>query len=129
MLWFEWRGTVYLNNSAILVENIGEEKNALHCLTANPTCCGNPPHRSGEFYFPNDTLVPISGSGQNFYRNRGDRFIRLNRRNDANSPTGRYRCELPDTNEVMRSIFIDIGKVTGTCVSGLCILLYDYNIG
>ena len=107
VLWFELRGTVYLNNTAVLVENIGEGQNALLCYTTNPTCCGN--RRVGEFYFPNNTMVPILSAGGSFYRNRGNKHIRLNRRNDATSPTGRYRCQLPDVNGEMQSIFIDLG--------------------
>lgn len=98
-----------MNNSVVLLEDIGEGDNALLCFTERLTCCdgGN---RAGEFFFPNGTLVQISSSNANFYRNRGIKHIRLNRRNDATTPTGRYRCQIPDASGELQDIFIHIGN-------------------
>ena len=47
--------------------------------------------RFGEWYYPNGSMVPNSGTGHDFFRGRGtDRTIRLSRRNDAQSPTGSF---------------------------------------
>ncbi len=107
---FELRGAVYLNNTVLMVGDIGEGENALLCFTNSSNYCSSR-FRGREFYFPNNSLVRIRGSGANFYRNRGEQFIRLNRRNNATPPTGRYRCEIPDANGNTQSIFINIGKV------------------
>ena len=42
-------------------------------------------------------MVRIKGSGDDFYRDRGEMFIRLNRRRNATGklPTGVYCCEIP----------------------------------
>ena len=70
---------VYLNNSTISLEDIGEGEDALICRTNNRSCCATPPNRAGEFYDPKGDLVPIRSRAKNFYRNRGEGEIRLNR--------------------------------------------------
>ena len=57
--------------------DIGEGENALLCKTDRESCCGTPPNRAGQFY-PDGSLVPISGVGQGFYRDRHTQQIRLN---------------------------------------------------
>lgn len=106
---FELGGNVYLNNTVVVVSDIGEEGNALLCFTDSPNCCSS--SRAGEFYFPNNSAVSIKISGRDFYRNRGSQFIRLNRRKDAMIPIGRYRCEIPDANGITQNMFITIGEI------------------
>ena len=71
-------------------------------------CCGTLPNRFGQFYYPNGVQVPVSNAGQGFYRNRGNQVIRLNRREGATSPTGKYRCEIPDASGEMQNIYITL---------------------
>ena len=101
-------GKVYRNNSAIPLTEIGEGDNALHCKTDKEECCGMVPNRFGEFYYPNGVRVPVARLQQGFYRNRGDQIIRLNRREGITSPTGTYRCEIPDANDEMVTIYITL---------------------
>ena len=91
----------------MLVDDIGDQDSALLCVTSSQDCCTT--DRRGEFYYPNGALVTALFGGEDFYRNRGDGFIRLNRRNGAISPTGSYRCEIPDAGGALGSIFITIG--------------------
>ena len=70
--------------------------------------CGTPQNRFGEFYYPNGVRVPIRITGEGFYRDRGDQLIRLHRRHDTSSPTGRYYCVIPDASGVDQKIFINI---------------------
>ena len=71
--------------------------------------------RAGEWYFPDGTTVPIEGEGENgattFYRNRGDDgSVNLNRLNsDVMSPTGLFCCEVPDANDINKTVCINIG--------------------
>ena len=103
------RNQAYLNNSIVAFNDIGEGDNALLCGTDKPDCCKPPKGPlQGEFYYPNNTLVRNNASGDSLYRNRGPQVIRLNRRNDVLSPTGRYRCEIPDSSGMNRNIFISI---------------------
>ena len=105
-LHFELGGTTYLNNTVVVVGEIGEEDGALHCVTDRQNLNIN---RQGQFYYPDGSVVPISDMRQDFYRNRDSRFIRLNRRNSATSPLGQYRCEIPDSRGVMQNLLINLG--------------------
>ncbi len=90
------------------MSDIGDSDNdgdALLCMTDNTNCCSNP---NGEFYYPDGTAVGFSFTNP-LYRNRGEQVVRLNRRGDATSPLGRYRCDIPDASGTTRSIFIYIG--------------------
>ena len=107
-VYFELKGSVYLNNSAIPLADIGEGKNALFCKTDKNNCCGMRPNRFGEFYYPNGVRVPISSHRHGFYRNRGDQLIRLNRRRRITSPKGTFRCEIPNSDDVMVKIYITL---------------------
>ena len=94
------------------MDDIGEEDYALRCVTNNQDCCGaGTNNRRGEFHYPDESLVPTSSAGQDFYRNRGDQVIRLHRRNGARSPLGKYRCEILDANGVTQYLHINIGEL------------------
>ena len=101
---------MYLNNSVIAIERIGENDQALICHTDKVECCATRPNRFGEFHYPNGVLVPVAKRAHGFYRNRGSQLIRLNRRPGVVSPTGVYRCEIPDSSGhgTMQSIFVNL---------------------
>jgi hypothetical protein len=107
-VYFELDGEVYKNNSVVSISDIGEGDEALLCKTDKVECCGTIPNRFGEFYYPNGVGVPIRNQQQGFYRNRGEKQVRLNRRRGIVSPTGVYRCEIPDSNNVMQKLFVNI---------------------
>ena len=71
-------GMNYTNNSVINIADISEGENALLRKTNNESCCGTPPNRDGQFYYPDGRIVPIEGAGQGFYRDRSLQQIRLN---------------------------------------------------
>ena len=101
------QGRAYLNNSIVAINDIGEGDNALLCVTDKPDCC-KPLIGStiqGEFYYPNNTLVRNQLTNDPLYRNRGPQVVRLNRRNNVLSPTGIYRCEIPDSTGMDRSLY------------------------
>jgi hypothetical protein len=110
-VYFELKGERYDNNSEVSILSIGEGDNALLCKTDKQDCCGALPNRFGEFYYPQGVRVPINSVGEGFYRNRGEQLIRLNRREDTSSPTGRYYCELLDANGENQKIFINITQL------------------
>ena len=97
-----------MNNTMVVVDDIGEGDNALFCITDNSACCRST--SQGEFRFPNGSLVPTANAQQDFYRNRGSQFIRLNRRNGASSPLGKYSCDIPNASGVSQRIFLKVGK-------------------
>jgi hypothetical protein len=110
-VYFELNDIIYPNNSTVPLLNIGTDGSALHCHTNKEGCCGTPGMRYGEFYYPNGTAVPINRAKYGMYRNRGDQYIRLNRRppaRDADTIAGEYRCEIPDESGNMRDLYITL---------------------
>ena len=108
-------GAVIDNDSYVDVDDIGQGDNALFCNTDKNDCCDRAHGRAGEWYFPNRTQVQTEGvaraisSSSYFFRNRGQRVIRLNR---VNNPLerGRFQCEVPNAEEEMQTLHINIGK-------------------
>ena len=110
-VWFSLKGTVYQNNSNVILEDIGEGGDALLCITNQTACCqtsyfGVVRHTSGNWFFPNGTRVPSGVSEWNFYRNRGQMMVRMNRRRGG--VEGIYRCEIPDTLGFTQTIYIGV---------------------
>lgn len=107
---FSLNGQYYPNGSAISLSSIGQDDSALRCLT-NGTCC-IPPNRAGEFYYPDGSKVNTQATGEDFYRNRGEMMIRLHRRNGAASPTGLYKCVIPDSSGELMTLHITLNRLT-----------------
>ena len=94
------------------VDDIGEGDNALLCYTNKTDCCGLP-NRAGEWYFPGneDMIVGTLGMPPRnnlFYRNRGQSVVLLHRRGSP-PERGRFRCEVPDANNITQTLFVNIG--------------------
>ena len=107
-MYFELNGKVYPNNSVISLSEVGENENALLCKTDLATCCATLPNRFGEFFYPNGDTVSINKAGHGFYRDRGAQEVRLNRRQGVTSPTGKFRCALPDASGTIINLFIHL---------------------
>ena len=100
-------GSFLLNNSIINMDEIGEGAMSLLCFTNKLDCCGEVPLRNGEWYFPNESRVPVQNEGV-IYRDRGASVVRINWRNYHNPPTGVFRCQIPDMNDTMQNIFVGV---------------------
>ena len=109
-VWFSLNGTTYQNNSLVALEDIGEDDNALLCLTDNIACCGRDqsPGRGilGNWFYPNHSKVVNNGDMWDFYRNRDQSVVRLNRRRGGEE--GIYHCVIPDTAGVYQTIYIEV---------------------
>ena len=80
-----------LANHGYVNLSLVEEYN-FHCHTDLATCCSGAqgPHR-GDWYFPDGTRLPISGS---VFEARGNEVVDLIRESGP-LPSGMYRCEIP----------------------------------
>ena len=98
------------------LEDIGEDDDALLCITDLTACCQSPYTSEmgpdiGNWFFPNGTRVPngdvnvTSGLQWDFYRTRGHSTILMHRRRGG--VTGIYRCEIPDALGVTQTIYIE----------------------
>ena len=110
-VWFSLRNTTYQNNSIVILENIGEGDGALLCIT-NQTACCRPPYTSetgppvGNWFFPNGTTVFSEGNQSDFYSDRGQMVVRMNRRRGG--VEGIYRCEIPGILGFTQIIYIGV---------------------
>ena len=112
-LYFTLNGTVYQPGDTVLITAIGDSKtdinSSLVCVTSNVNtqCCrGIDGGRVGEWYFPNGTIVPRNmeaPASANFTRKGFTHQVRLNRRNNAMSPTGIYECRVRVSGEANAS--------------------------
>ena len=110
---FQLSGVFYANNSNVAIGDIGEGDNALLCQTNNTQCCRGSDNPNGgplgEWYFPDGTPVPDgTDASRDIFRSRASSVVRLNRRNNATSPTGVYRCEIPDASGTNQNIFVEL---------------------
>ena len=111
---FSLRGTTYQNNSLVNLEDIGEGDDALLCMTDNTTCCARAQSPGGvtlgDWYYPNGTGVAnsivVAGVQWDFYRNRGQSVVRMNRRRGG--VPGIYGCVIPDTTAVDQYVYIGV---------------------
>ena len=83
------------------------------------TCCsmGQGQHR-GDWYFLDGTRLPFLGLGD-ITEARGPQRVDIRRNNNANSPSGIYRCDIP-TNDVYDdsvrgSVYIGLYATGGKC--------------
>lgn len=100
---FEFGGVRHPNNSVFLLNDIGQESNALHCITDNMDCCS-----SGEWIYPNNSRILMDETRSSLYTTRGSQFISLNRRDNALSPTGEYHCRIPDASGSIQTLMANI---------------------
>ena len=101
----------------MVLENIGEGDDALRCMT---DFRNRPPYNDpigdgwrtlGNWFFPNGTRVRSSGNQWDIYRTRGQSVVLLHRRRGG--AEGIYRCEIPDTMNVIQTMYIRVYNTAG----------------
>ena len=105
-----FNGTTLANHSYVDLSEVGNDlsgSDSVQCITDLSKCCTSAygPHR-GDWYFPNGGRLPFSGGGD-IYEFRVAQRVDLRRRNNANSPTGIYRCDI-STNAVHHATDISV---------------------
>ena len=114
---FSLRGITYQNNSLVTLEDIGEWKDALLCVTDQPACCrhsftGEMGPAIGNWFFPNGTRVLnfyanyTTRMQWDFFRTRGQMIVHMHRRRGG--VDGIYRCEIPDAMNVTQTTYIGV---------------------
>ena len=96
---------MHLPGDTVVITAIGDSRtdpdSSLVCVTSNVNiyCCRESDGGNvGEWYFPSGIMVPRRNSApsSDFTRSGFTHQVRLNRRNNAMSPTGIYECRVPD---------------------------------
>ena len=129
-------GNTVPNHGYVDLSLVGDDPSGsdtvLRCHTDLSTCCsGQQGDHRGDWYFPNDTRLPIPASHQTFTidESRGEMMVELHR-STATSPVGIYRCDIAtnavhDDSDISVRDTIYVGLYTasgGSYAYNLCIL-------
>ena len=93
----------------------------VQCITDLQTCCSgaNGFHR-GDWYFPGGDRVIFASDSGDIYETREAQRVDIRRRNNGNSPTGIYRCDIStiavndDSNISVRDTPVYVGLYTAS---------------
>ena len=97
------------------LDQIGQDSAALFCLTNKTDCCRSSDTPQGvgtigEWVFPDGSSVNNNASGDAIYQSRGPSFVRLQRRNNAQT-TGIFRCEVPDASGTNQHLYVGVYRL------------------
>ena len=115
-----FRGETLANHSYVNLTAVGRPEDgghSLECHTDLVTCCsGAQGQHRGDWYFPNGTRLLFSHGGD-IYEQREAQRVELRRRNNANSPSGIYRCDIPtgavQYNYVRETVYVGLYATGG----------------
>ena len=103
---------LYPNNSIVTVNDIGIKNfngPALYCLTPSTECCETPSEANvtREWYLPDGRQ--LSSADTIFTREQVSSAVSLYRiRDGGTSPTGVFRCDVPDSSGSSRNIYVGL---------------------
>ena len=107
---FESGGKILTNNSYIYYANISDGDSALKCVTDNDNCC-NDSHVGNWTDERGRAVQQEADEATCLYVTRGHGVISLNRMSDCIlESSGLWRCDIPDSSEVMQSIYTYISN-------------------
>ena len=90
-------GETLADHSYVDISQVGTGSDSVYCHTDLSTCCvaAQGWHR-GDWYFPDGDRLPIPGGhAGNIFEARAAQRVDIRRTNNANEPTGIYRCDIP----------------------------------
>ena len=113
-----FREVTLLNHGYVdlsLVGKAGDGSNSVQCHTDLSTCCSENqgPHR-GDWYFPDGDRLQFSDDPDDIYESRLAQRVDLHRRNNADSPSGIYHCEIAVNGDERETVYVGIYGSGGT---------------
>ena len=117
---------------------LNDDDHSVQCHTDLSTCCGGTQgiHRA-DWYFPDGSRLPFPGPGHDIAEARGAQRIDIRRNNNANSPSGIYRCDITtdavQDNSVRETVYVGLYATGGeqyilVCINGIalkeCLCIY-----
>ena len=101
------------NNTLITMDSIGEEENILFCSTDREDCCTQFDEFgiTGSWFLPDGSMIHVQSSinnTQSLHITLGIQTIGLNITNNPEMPTGIYRCEMMDRDNVTHYLYAGI---------------------
>ena len=86
----------YVDLNLVGNPDLNENAHSVQCHTDLSTCCsGAQGQHRGDWYFPDGTRLPFPTPDGDIHEAREAERVDLRRRNNANSPSGIYRCDIP----------------------------------
>ena len=82
----------------------------------------------GQWFYPDLSIVNNKVSNETIYRNRGASKVRLHRRGDATSPTGKFCCEIPDANYILIKMCVNLGELDCNTHRHSHAFTHDFNL-
>ena len=116
------------NHDYVDLSQVGNDdsgSDSVQCITDLNTCCGGHQgeHR-GDWFFPDGTRLQFSGA---IYEDRNAQRVDLRRENNATSPVGIYRCDIPTnavhvdiSNSVRDTVYVGLYTASGGDVTYIC---------
>ena len=104
-------GNTVPNHGYVVLGLVGDDtsgSDSVQCITDLETCCSGAQgvHR-GDWYFPDGSRLPFSGSGVVIVEGREAQRVDLRRKGNANSLVGIYHCDIT-TNAVNSDTDINV---------------------
>ena len=104
------------NNSDV---SISSDSDPLLCITDSRGCCSSDTQVTGNWFFPNGSLIRTQTTNSGIYVRRGPSVVGLYW-NDSiikTFPPGEYRCEIPDSNGQLQVVLVKINLMSGSSQS------------
>ena len=111
----------YVNLTLVVDRSLDLGDHSVQCHTDLYSCCrGVDGRHRGDWYFPNGGRLPFSAPSVGIHEARDAQRVDLRRRNNANSPSGIYRCGIPtdavhDENDdsVRETVYVGLYAIGG----------------
>ena len=97
-----------MNNSIVILNEVGEGNEALVCATDSRTCCES--EDDGNWYSPKGSKIgpQTDNSTQALYVSRDNYTVGLNYMNVSDIPSGIFHCEIADNNNITSHLYVGI---------------------
>ena len=104
------------NNSLLILTEIGTQlDNSVQCITSRLNCCSSAETLTGQglgdWFLPdgsNLNELENTGTDMDFYLMRGNGSLDLFRRNNIISPEGLFYCEIIESNEELKRVYVGL---------------------
>ena len=109
------RGAIIATDGYVDIDDVSsDESGPLLCHTRAIGCCSlSDGQQAGDWFLPNGSRMNNSARMGGYRRNRGTGVVRLyrdSRTSSASALRGRFRCEIPDANNISQALYINICK-------------------
>ena len=119
-------GETLANHGYVDLNEVGDpavnpSDHSVQCHTDLNTCCsGSWGQHRADWHFPNGDRLPFSSPSVGIHEARGAQRVELRRRNNADSPSGIYRCDIPtdavhhdNDNSVRETVYVGLYTTGG----------------